>query len=227
MNIVFLGDSLTWGGYGGDFVKVVAHILPEHTVINAGIGGSTVINLLRRLDEVLDAGADVVFVMVGGNDAISMLYPQTRSYYKHAQGIPDGVVSPEAFQQGYRELLIRLQASHTTTFVGLPPVEYSTALVELLARYNALAQQTAETLNIPVLDLAAHFKPAAILGAPPIDLKFIQQIGRRSSSGWADYETERARLGYTFTFDGLHLMPAAAVDIGHWIAAFLKAQLDL
>ena len=53
MKITFLGDSLTWGGYGGNFVEYVADQLPDHTIVNAGVGGDTVINLLRRLDEVL------------------------------------------------------------------------------------------------------------------------------------------------------------------------------
>ena len=53
MRIVFLGDSLTWGGYGGDFVAEVAARLPEHAILNAGVGGDTVINLLRRVDEIV------------------------------------------------------------------------------------------------------------------------------------------------------------------------------
>ena len=78
MKIVFLGDSLTWGGYGGDFVAEVDRRLPQHTIVNAGVGGNTVINLLNRLDSVLDQEPDGVFVMVGGNDAISYSQPQTR-----------------------------------------------------------------------------------------------------------------------------------------------------
>ncbi len=29
MRLVFLGDSLTWGGYGGNFVDKVAGLLPQ------------------------------------------------------------------------------------------------------------------------------------------------------------------------------------------------------
>ena len=43
MRIVFLGDSLTWGQYGGDFVAEVAKRLPEHETLNAGVGGDTVV----------------------------------------------------------------------------------------------------------------------------------------------------------------------------------------
>ena len=36
MRIVLLGDSLTWGGYGGSFAATVSALLPEHQIIPAG-----------------------------------------------------------------------------------------------------------------------------------------------------------------------------------------------
>ena len=54
MRIIFLGDSLTWGGYGGNFVDVVTQLMPEHDIINAGVGGDTAINIERRLGDELD-----------------------------------------------------------------------------------------------------------------------------------------------------------------------------
>ena len=84
--IAFLGDSLTWGGYGGNFVDVVRERMPDHTIINAGVGGDTVVNLMRRVDEVLETHEpDTIFVMVGGNDATSYSMPKTRGYYKKAR----------------------------------------------------------------------------------------------------------------------------------------------
>jgi lysophospholipase L1-like esterase len=124
MKIVFFGDSLTWGGYGGSYFNELKTLLPDHELINAGDGGNTVLNLLRRLDDdVLSHQPDGVFVMVGGNDAISYSQPGTRQYYRQVQKIEDGVVMPEQFAQAYRELLTRLQLAHTLVWVGLPPSE--------------------------------------------------------------------------------------------------------
>ena len=50
MKLVFFGDSLVWGGYGGDFVAEVAKLCPQHEIINAGQGGNTILNLLGRLE---------------------------------------------------------------------------------------------------------------------------------------------------------------------------------
>ncbi len=224
MRIAFLGDSLTQGGYGGDFVAAVARRLPRWVLINAGIGGSTVVNLLRRVDEVLALNPDAIFVMVGGNDAVSQTYPETRPYYKTVQKIEGGVVAPELFTQAYRDLLTCIQLAHVQAVVGLEPTEYSAALAATMQQYNALARDAAESLNIPVLDLAAQFTPAYLPDAPPLTLQFIQQIGQRSLSGWDDYAGEQQRLGYHYTFDGMHLTPAAAELLADSIADFLRQQ---
>ncbi|MBZ0302738.1 MAG: SGNH/GDSL hydrolase family protein [Anaerolineae bacterium] len=222
MRLVFFGDSLTWGGYGGSYVAEIQNHLPGHEIVNAGEGGNTVVNLLRRVDEVLALQPDGIFVMVGGNDAISNLYPDTRPYYRKSQQIAGGWVSPEAFTQSYRELLTGLQVQHVLAWVGLPPIEYSPELVAVLQDYNRRAAEVAHNLNVPVIDLMTPLLPDIIPEHPPLTLKDINQIGERIQSGWSDYEHDRQAGSYTFTFDGLHLMPDSARQIAAWIIPFLN-----
>lgn len=222
MKLIFLGDSLTWGGYGGNFVAEVAHRLPDHTIVNAGEGGDTVINLLNRLDGVLEQQPDGIFVMVGGNDAISYTQPETRRYYRRAKKIPDGIVTPEIFAKTYRDLLTHIQLKHVLTWVGLPPIEYNPEVVKAVRQYNQLASQATKAFNIPVLDLMTRFAPGKIPDRPPLNQDVINLIGERSRSGWSDFETERQRGGFTFTFDGLHLMPDTAEQIAKIIVDFLE-----
>jgi len=221
MKIVFLGDSLTWGGYGGNFVAEIARLLPDHTIINAGEGGDTVVNLLQRVDEVLEQEPDGIFVMVGGNDAISATQPETRRYYRRAKKIDDGIVTPEVFAQAYRDLLTHIQLKHVLTWVGLPPIEHNPEVVKAVRGYNQLAEEAAKALNIPVLDLMARFAPEQIPNRPPLNQEMINLIGERSKSGWSDFETERQRGGFTFTFDGLHLIPETAQQVAEIIVQFL------
>ncbi len=225
MKLIFLGDSLTWGGYGGNFVAEVAKRLPDHTIINAGEGGNTVINLLNRLDAVLEQKPDGIFVMGGGNDAISYSQPETRKYYRRVQKIPDGIVTPDMFAKNYRDLLTRIQLAYVQAWVGLPPMEYNPETVAALKQYNALARQAADSLNIPILDLMAQFSPERIPQRPPLDQHFINLIGQREKSGWSDYETERQRGGFTFSFDGLHLTPEAAQRVAQRVVEFLAQHI--
>lgn len=226
MKIVFLGDSLTWGGYGGNFVAELAKLLPEHEIVNAGIGGNTVLNLLNRVDDVLaEDDPDGIFVMVGGNDAISYSQPATRRYYEQVQKVPGGIVTPEQFAQAYRDLLTRIQLAQVLAWVGLEPSEYNPETVAAVRQYNALAREAARALNIPVLDLMAHFPPQNVQPRPPLNQADINLIGKRSSSDWEDYETEQRRGGYSFTFDGLHLTPQSAKQLAKIIADSLKPYL--
>lgn len=226
MRIVFLGDSLTWGGYGGNFVQVVAEQLPDHEIINAGVGGDTVVNLLRRLDDVLEKHEpDAMFVMVGGNDATSYTMPQTRGYYKKAKQLEDGMVTPEQFEETYRELLHQIQLNYVHALVGLPPTEYSREIIEAKHDYNVRTRGIADKLNIPILDLAPIFTPENPIERDPITLEFIQQIGANWNSGWDKFEEERARWGYTYTFDGLHILPEMAEEFAKYIVPFLREQV--
>jgi lysophospholipase L1-like esterase len=222
MKIVFFGDSLTWGGYGGSFVAEIKELLPDHEIINAGAGGNTVVNLLRRLDDdVLAHEPDGVFVMVGGNDALSYSQPETRPYYRVSQSIPDGVVDEDTFAKNYRELLNRLQLAHVQTWIGLPPAEYNPEMVETLRLYNNHAREIAQSLNLPVLDLMEKLVPEDISERPDINLRVINNIGQRQEEGWDDYATERERNGFTFSFDGVHFTPETAQRVARMIAEFL------
>jgi lysophospholipase L1-like esterase len=223
MKIVFLGNSLTEGAYGGNFVTEIARRIPQHEILNAGIGGDTTLNLLSRVDsDVLAKEPDGVFVMCGGNDAISYLYEDVRKYYRRSKDVPDGIVTPELFARTYRELLTRLQLAHVLVWVGLPPSEYSPELVEMTRQYNSLAEQEARVLNIPVLDFQHHFPAQDVQSRPPLTMETIRLIGQREQSGWSDYDSEQQRLGFGYSFDGLHITPQTAVKFADLIIDFLK-----
>jgi lysophospholipase L1-like esterase len=225
MKIVFLGDSLTWGEYGGNFLNEVASQMPEAELINAGVAGDTVVNLLRRIDPILEEEADAIFVMVGGNDATSYAMPDTRGYYRRAKKLENGMVTPEQFATAYEELLSKIQAHEINVFVGLAPHEYNKEMVKIKQEFNQISREIAEKLNVPVLDLDAVFSPANPIEREPIGIKFIQDIGANVAKGWNDFETERAKWGYTYTFDGIHILPETAIKFANHIVPFLKKHL--
>jgi lysophospholipase L1-like esterase len=224
MKIVCLGDSLTWGGYGGSYVEELRRLLTKHEFINAGYGGNTVVNLLRRLDkDVLAQQPDGVFILIGGNDAVSYCQPKTRSYYRQAQGIEDGFITLDQFDAVYRSLLEQLQLAHVVAWVGLPPAEYNPLIVETLCAYNARAAEAARAYGVPSLDLLAALNPPHIPDRPNLDIGYILTIGSREKQGWSDYEGERARGGYSYTFDGMHLTPDSAKRVAKLIAGMITA----
>jgi len=226
MRLIFLGDSFTEGAYGGNWVALVARAFPQSEVINAGVGGDTVVNLRQRTDGVLaQHQPDAIFVMVGGNDAVSYTMPDTRLFYKSSKKVlPDGIVSPRRYESEYHALMSDLRQRGLQVFMGLSPVEFNRRLIEAHAEYNRIARRVASSLGIPTCDLETLLRPLSDIDRPAADLAFIQQIGRNMASGWRDFESERARWGYYYTFDGLHLMPEAAPIVAAHVTYFLHRQ---
>ncbi|MCU0476118.1 MAG: SGNH/GDSL hydrolase family protein [Anaerolineae bacterium] len=225
MKISFLGASLTEGVYGGNYVNAVAAHLPEHTLVNRGVGGSTVNKLLGRVERVLSDAPDACFVLAGSNDALAYAFPATRPYYKSQQDLPDGYLEPEAYAALLRDLLTELSLNHVLVLVGLPPMEYNPAAVAAMHLFNAQTRSIAQALNLPVFDFGAHLNPPSVPERPPLGLQTVFQIGDRVKAGWADYDAERAAGGYTYSFDGIHFTPAAAAQAGAVLAGWLRSEL--
>ncbi|MHC4873633.1 MAG: AMP-binding protein [Planctomycetota bacterium] len=70
MKIIAFGDSLTsCGGPGGRYSDILQDRFPEHTLVNAGVGGEAFPEALERLEEdILNKNPDVVLVAFGAND---------------------------------------------------------------------------------------------------------------------------------------------------------------
>lgn len=221
MKIAFLGNSLVEGSYGGNFVAEIAAKLPQHTIINAGQNGNTILSLLRRLDAVLEQEPDGVFVLAGGNDAISYAQPATRRYYEQVQRLPGGFISPTDFAQAYRELLTHIRLAPAQAWIALGPMEHNREAQKAVQQYNQLAREAAEPLNIPVLDLMAELAPNDLPERPSLTLNDINLIGHRIRAGWKDYEAEQKRGGYTYSFDGIHFTPETARRAAKIIIEFM------
>src|SRR5260221_14302653 len=76
--VVFFGDSLTEGTNGASYLRLLAErvraeqALAAVELVNAGVGGDTVVNLLRRMERAVVAQApDGVVVFIGCNDCIT------------------------------------------------------------------------------------------------------------------------------------------------------------
>lgn len=69
--IVAFGDSLVvgYGAEGSGFVEQLS-FATGITIDNEGVNGDTTGSALRRIDSILEKNADIVIVLLGGNDAL-------------------------------------------------------------------------------------------------------------------------------------------------------------
>ncbi len=108
--LLFIGDSITDCGrredpdeLGHGYVRLLAEHYAAHeptvTVLNRGIGGHKVADLVQRFGpDCLDLAPDLVTIFVGVND----------SWHRYTRGEH---VAEEAFEQDYRRLLDQLAAA--------------------------------------------------------------------------------------------------------------------
>lgn len=116
--LLFIGDSITDCGrredpdqLGHGYVRLLAEHVAAHeptaTVINRGIGGDKVADLVERFGpDCIDLAPDLVTIYVGVNDA----------WHRFTRGEH---ISEESFEQGYRRLLDQLAAAAPTAPVLL------------------------------------------------------------------------------------------------------------
>lgn len=221
MKIVFFGDSITQGSYGASYVDKVAATMRGHHFINEGINGDTSLNLFRRVDQnVIAHQPDGAFIMVGINDAISYAEAATHPYYRLLKGVRGGQVSPIAFRENVRTILMKLIAANIQVWVALPPIEYRPVLVNALREMNNYAAEVCDELKVPALDLMAQLTPAEIPDRPTLQVFNLRSI-QVTLSG-SDYEHFRAEGNYTYTFDGIHLTDAGAQRIAEAVVPFLR-----
>ncbi len=124
--IIFLGDSITEAGEW-------AELLNNPNAINRGIAGDVTQGVLLRLQSILEAEAEKVFLMIGVNDLIMR--------------------SPDYIIQNYRKILSRFQkeSSQTKVFVQ------SVLPVNNQLRNTSIQNQDIKRLNKELQLLAQEF----------------------------------------------------------------------
>ena len=167
--IVMFGDSITdkggaeigckeknWPAQVEKRLRAKGH---DVTVFNAGIGGNTTEQGLARIDrEVLSRYPHVTFIEFGFNDR----------HEREAPGVPR-VAFPQ-FVENLRKIVTLIQhvthgkvvmiANHPTMAEAVRP-KLSERRPELKKHYNRGVRKVAREMDLPLLDLHAHFADAA------------------------------------------------------------------
>ena len=164
--VLFLGDSITDAGGisrewsaepfdGPGWLSRISRTAADHPdlqlrLVNRGIGGSRVPDLLARLQaDVLDADPTVVVLYIGINDVWHTM---------------SGAGTPESeYTEGLARLVRTLRAAGIRVLLCTPSVIGEKAagendLDDLLARYTEISRTTATELDVPLCDLSAAFR---------------------------------------------------------------------
>lgn len=216
MNIIFFGDSLVEGVPGESSLNILKEKLPEHSLINLGKGGDTVISLLRRIRKMeIKKRYDIAFIWVGVNDIlvrVSLKYLPIKEFL-HQPWVKD----IGEFTEYYFELLNLVSANANKTFTVSPLVigedannEWNKQLGEISAEIEKLSTKFK---NVDYIDLRKDF--ISILATKESSSYIINSVFWDSIVAWLfntpDYIEEKSHERDLYlTLDGVHLNRAGA-----------------
>lgn len=246
MRVVFFGDSLTEGIPGAAYLDALARRaaadarMRDIELVNAGVGGDTIVNLARRMDhDVVPLAPDWVVVFVGVNDAATWLlrrsFPtpwsyRTWRYFREYKGVRRAV-TPERYLRGLRGLVDGMHARTDARVALCTPAASGESpgshAWRALDRYAEAVRWVASERDCALIDVHAAFE-CALAGRPRRTprqwLAAIKPLGPEDD----DIETIARERGYLLTFDGTHLTSRGADLVAgalyDWLSAVVTAD---
>jgi lysophospholipase L1-like esterase len=229
VRVVFFGDSLTEGVDGASYLRILERRLAAERwadgveLVNAGVGGDTVVHLVRRAArDVAPLRPDWVVVFIGVNDCTTALLPRrpptlgtlrSRRYFRQQKGLRVAV-TPERYQDGLRALVDALARTTearvtlcTPALIGESPASRPWRLLD---EYAAIVRRVGAERDCPVIDVHGAFARALTELPPRSPLAPLLGLRARLLRDDADYEMLAQVRGYRLVYDGVHLTEQGA-----------------
>ncbi|HEV8190667.1 MAG TPA: GDSL-type esterase/lipase family protein [Ktedonobacterales bacterium] len=235
--IVFFGDSLTEGCDGASYLALLRErvacdaTMRAVDLINAGVGGDTVVNLARRISQdVVPHQPDWVVVFIGVNDHRTWYVrhvPLTRGTYRSWRYFRDekqvrGGISPARFTDGLRAVVDQLTLRTSARVALCTPATVGESLTShawhLLERYADATRSVASERTCRLIDLHAVFA-AELAQLPPRPL--LRRVHAHVVDN-QDRELLAATRGYQLTYDGIHFTRRGAALVAAAMYAWLR-----
>jgi lysophospholipase L1-like esterase len=161
---VCAGDSLTQALVSADWVGSLAHRHPSYEFANAGLNNELAWNILRRADELIEAGPSLLVLLVGTNDALASLSAPMGLRYMAEQVLPR-LPDRAFFQTSLKALAEKLKGGLPWCRIILsspPPIGEDPESPEWAhsASFASLSREVAEELGIQHADLFGAFAAA-------------------------------------------------------------------
>lgn len=240
--ITFIGDSITHGFYGVNYIKIVKERLKNsessYEFINAGINGDLTVNILERMDDIIQCKPDIVILLVGTNDVNGSQSSKRAKIYEITKKIPKDPLfwTDKRFIDDYSKIIRRLKEETKAVIAisSLPPIseEPKTKPFNDSKRYSRIIKNLATEFNINYLPLNETMTAQLDENAPPPNfqyeksnpismIKFI--LSHYLGKSW---EKISKKNGFRFLTDNIHLNNAGATIVADLVEKFLL-QIDL
>ena len=114
--VVFAGNSITHGRVGYDWVRSLSLNDTSKIYLNAGMNGDLAWNVNQRIDEIIKCDPDLVFLLIGSNDAMGSLSKDAGEFYKKFKNLP---LLPALgwYEKNYDQILQKLLKSTSAKII--------------------------------------------------------------------------------------------------------------
>ena len=205
--VVFLGDSITHGKIGVNYVDILQAEFPQYNMVNAGINSQLAYNALQRVGEVLDCNPSKVFVLIGTNDANASFEGNARVYVVTQRLLQNPTRS--WYRHNLREIVKRLQRHTEVYLISIPTIGETTRSHEFRrsSEYAEIVREVAEEWGSGYVPFHEKMVDALGVATSPYpfekaDYEMIRGIVYRYLLGrsW-----DKVGRGFRFHTDYLHL----------------------
>ncbi len=167
MDVLIIGDSITQGKIGVNYVTILEEQFPEVSFTNLGLGGDTLVGIGKRLIKTLERRSfDLIVIEAGHND---LLIPEMKSLtprlqvYAHWFEVRGSKPALEAaeFEKLYRSIIIDL-FRHTSVPVLLTTLSclgesLNSDINRQRAAYNRSIERIAQQYQCGLIPVAEAF----------------------------------------------------------------------
>ena len=153
--IACIGDSLTHGNIGQNWVDYLRREFPNYVFLNEGINGNTAWQVIQRLDPVLQCKPDLIILLIGTNDALGSFDINSGLRYKKNNELPE-VPTLEKYKQHLNELIEKIGLQSRIVICTLPPIgeNVNSEVNKHVTLFNDFIKLIAKQKNLSLLPVS-------------------------------------------------------------------------
>ena len=217
--VMLIGDSITHGRIGTNYVNLLSKKLDNYEFVNAGINGHLAWNVNQRLDKIIACQADHTFILIGTNDANATLSEKDSNNFVKRYKLPQKP-DIEWYRGNLTSLVKRVQneTSSKISILSLPTIGEDMESRELQhsIRYSEVIKEVSNELNCEYLPfnekMLEELVPKNIKNPYSHDKNDTQMV-KAIFNHYAmrkSWNTIAKNSGYCYHIDYLHLNSAGA-----------------
>ena len=152
--VVFAGNSITHGRVGYDWVRSLSLNDTSKIYLNAGMNGDLAWNVNQRIDEIIKCDPDLVFLLIGSNDAMGSLSKDAGEFYKKLKNLP---LLPALgwYEKNYDQILQKLLKSTSAKIIliTIPWVgeREDSKIISIIKEHNKVIKKLSLKYELKVL----------------------------------------------------------------------------